>query len=133
MLLAYPTKDPTQLETSHTPDPKKDTITFDKENVCDACKTAQTKTAIDWQKREEELIELCNKYRRNDENMIVWSLVLEEKTVSVTHLKIQHGMNPLTVTWSLHLYTDWGWRNFKGGYMLVLTTYWLHSGKLTGC
>ena len=28
-------------------------------------------------------------------------------------------MNPLTVTWAPHIYTDWGWRNFKK---------WIHSG-----
>jgi N-acetyl sugar amidotransferase len=28
-------------------------------------------------------------------------------------------MNPLTVTWSPHLYTDWGWRNFQR---------WIHAG-----
>ena len=28
-------------------------------------------------------------------------------------------MNPLTVTWAPHIYTDWGWRNFKR---------WIHSG-----
>ena len=28
-------------------------------------------------------------------------------------------MNPLTVTWAPHVYTDWGWRNFDR---------WIHSG-----
>ena len=28
-------------------------------------------------------------------------------------------MNPLTVTWAPHIYTDWGWKNFQS---------WIHSG-----
>ena len=34
-------------------------------------------------------------------------------------LKNKYGMNPLTITWAPHLYTDWGWRNFQR---------WIHSG-----
>jgi len=34
-------------------------------------------------------------------------------------LKTRYGMHPLTVTWSPHLYTDVGWRNFQG---------WIHQG-----
>ena len=34
-------------------------------------------------------------------------------------LKYKYGMNPLTVTWSPHLYTDIGWKNFQN---------WLHVG-----
>ena len=28
-------------------------------------------------------------------------------------LKEKHKMNPLTITWSPSLYTDWGYKNFK--------------------
>ena len=28
-------------------------------------------------------------------------------------LKYKYDMNPLTVTWAPHIYTDWGWRNFQ--------------------
>ena len=34
-------------------------------------------------------------------------------------LKTKYGMNPLTVTWAPHLYTDVGFKNFEG---------WLHKG-----
>ncbi len=34
-------------------------------------------------------------------------------------LKYKYGMHPLTVTWSPHLYTDIGWKNFQN---------WLHVG-----
>ena len=28
-------------------------------------------------------------------------------------LKNKYKMNPLTVTWAPHLYTEWGWKNFQ--------------------
>jgi N-acetyl sugar amidotransferase len=34
-------------------------------------------------------------------------------------LKYKYGMNPLTVTWAPHIYTDWGWKNFQA---------WLEAG-----
>jgi N-acetyl sugar amidotransferase len=34
-------------------------------------------------------------------------------------LKTKYGMNPLTVTWAPHLYTDPGWHNFQA---------WIHKG-----
>jgi N-acetyl sugar amidotransferase len=34
-------------------------------------------------------------------------------------LKNRFGMNPLTVTWAPHQYTDWGWQNFQA---------WINSG-----
>ena len=34
-------------------------------------------------------------------------------------LKYKYKMNPLTVTWAPHIYTDWGWHNFQA---------WIKSG-----
>ncbi|MBL9132119.1 MAG: N-acetyl sugar amidotransferase, partial [Verrucomicrobiaceae bacterium] len=34
-------------------------------------------------------------------------------------LKYKYGMNPLTVTWAPHVYTDWGWKNHRA---------WINSG-----
>ena len=34
-------------------------------------------------------------------------------------LKYKYKMNPLTVTWAPHLYTDVGWRNMQA---------WIHTG-----
>ena len=47
---------------------------------------------------------------------------MEEKIVAILliFLKQSTGMNPLTVTWSPHLYTDIGWKNFN----------WSHIGGL---
>ena len=36
-------------------------------------------------------------------------------------MKYKYGLNPLTVTWAPHLYTDIGWNNFQN---------WSHVGGL---
>ena len=41
-------------------------IHFDGEGVCDACRVKDQKASIDWKQREQELRDLCDRYRRND-------------------------------------------------------------------
>ena len=53
-------------EFKHTPHSKKVTLRIDDEGICDACRYAEIKERIDWEKREEELLRLLDKYRRND-------------------------------------------------------------------
>ena len=45
---------------------KKRTINFDDSNLCEACRVFKIKEKINWKEIEEKLIEICNKYRRND-------------------------------------------------------------------
>ena len=55
------------VEFKHTENSKKTTINFNESGVCDACIVTEKKNDnIDWEKRESELIELCNKYRSNN-------------------------------------------------------------------
>ena len=54
------------IEFKHTKDSKKTTMNFDEEGVCDACRTSETKEAINWEKREQELLELLDKHRSKD-------------------------------------------------------------------
>jgi hypothetical protein len=54
------------VEFKHTKNSKKVTLNIDKDGVCDACRTAETKDKIDWKQREEELLVLLDKYRKND-------------------------------------------------------------------
>lgn len=101
---------------------KKETIHFDEDGVCDACRYAEYKdTKIDWQKREQELIALCDKYRRTDGryDCIVPGSGGKDSGFTSHILKYKYGMNPLTVTWSPHLYTDIGWKNMQS---------WIHVG-----
>ncbi|MCJ8166421.1 N-acetyl sugar amidotransferase [Pontibacter sp. E15-1] len=89
-------------------------IIFDEEGVCSACRFAEfKKSKIDWGKREEELIALLDKHRRNDGSYDVLVPCSGGKDAAyIAHeLKHKYGMNPLTVTWAPHLYTEIGWQN----------------------
>ena len=95
-------------------DSKNQTIAFDVKNICDACKTADMKAGkIDWEARDKELRELCDKYRRNDGryDVIVPSSGGKDSTMAACLLKYKYGMHPLTVTWAPHIYTEVGFRN----------------------
>lgn len=91
-------------------------ITFDDNGVCSACNFADFKDhKIDWKKREEELWALCDKYRRNDGtyDCIVPSSGGKDSAFVAHQLKHKFNMNPLTVTWAPHLYTDIGFQNHQ--------------------
>tara|TARA_B100000575_G_scaffold289519_1_gene291427 strand:- start:73 stop:1275 length:1203 start_codon:yes stop_codon:yes gene_type:complete len=82
-------------------------------SVCDACKYNETKKKIDWKKRENELIELLKKYRKpSGYDCVVPGSGGKDSAYTAHILKYKYGMNPLTVTWAPHMYTDIGWKNF---------------------
>ena len=55
------------VEYGHTSDSKKVTIHLDEEGVCDPCRMAEMKQkTIDWEEREHELHDLCDRHRRTD-------------------------------------------------------------------
>ena len=85
------------------------------EGVCDACKHAEEKKIIDWEKREEELLKLLDKYRKNDGSYdcLVPGSGGKDSIFQSHILKYKYGMNPLTCTWPPILYTDYGYNNFK--------------------
>ena len=103
------------VEYDHTSGSKKTTINFE-DGVCDACRfTARKRNLIDWTERDEELRDLCNKYRKSDGSYdcIVPGSGGKDSFFASHILKTRYGMHPLTVTWAPHIYTDWGWRNFQ--------------------
>lgn len=110
-------------EYSHSKDSTKTTLSFDDEGVCHACRFNMLKETgeIDWDERERELLELCKQYRRDDGSYdcIVGGSGGKDSAMQSHLLKYKYGMHPLTVTWSPHLYTDIGWKNFQQ---------WLHIG-----
>lgn len=118
------------VEFKSTKDTKKETIAFGENGICDACRYAEYKdTKIDWEQREKELIKLCDEYRsRNGYYDCIVPASGGKDSGYVSHiLKYKYGMNPLTVTWAPHLYTDIGWQNLtsfihKGGFDNVLFT-----------
>ena len=110
------------VEFQHTKASKKKTINFDDVGVCDACRVAERKKAtVDWAEREKELKELCDKHRKSDGSYdcLVPGSGGKDSFYQSHVLKYKYGMNPLTVTWAPHIYTDWGWKNFQA---------WLGSG-----
>jgi len=103
------------VEFQHAKDKKHRTLQFDEEGVCDACRVNEQKLNIDWKKREDELLQLLDKHRRNDGyyDCIVPGSGGKDSVVASHLLKYKYGMNPLTVTWAPHIYTDIGWKNMQ--------------------
>ena len=90
-------------------------ITFDSDGVCSACNYWSEKaTSIDWASREQELQDLCDRFRRADGGFDVLVPSSGGKdSIYVAHmLKTRYGMHPLTMTWSPHVYTAIGLHNF---------------------
>jgi N-acetyl sugar amidotransferase len=102
---------------------KKSTIGFDESGVCDACNYNDVKnTNIDWYAREQDLIRLAeNAPKSGGYDVVVPGSGGKDSAYTAHILKYKYGMNPLTVTWAPHLYTDIGWKNFQN---------WMHVGGL---
>lgn len=112
------------VEFKHKQDEKKATIGFDDQGVCDACRYHETKEKqISWEKREQALITLLEQHRRDDGgyDVIVPGSGGKDSAYTSHILKYKYGMNPLTVTWAPHKYTEIGWKNFEN---------WVHVGGL---
>lgn len=109
------------IEFKHNKDSKKTTMNFDEHGVCDACRTSEIKDNINWGMREEELIKLLDKHRKNDGSYdcLVPGSGGKDSAYQAHVLKYKYNMNPLTVTWPPILYTDYGLRNWRN---------WLDSG-----
>ena len=110
------------VEYKHTKESKKATIYFDDEGVCDACRFSEKKhQTIDWAERERQLLDLCDRHRsKNGEyDCIVPGSGGKDSFYASHILRTKYRMNPLTVTWAPHVYTDWGWKNFQA---------WIHAG-----
>ena len=106
----------TTVESKHIRDEIKPITNFDDDGVCDACRWAEIKeTKIDWAKREKELHELCDKHRSKDGSYdVVVPASGGKDSMYVAHfLKTNFGMNPLTVTWAPHLWTETGFGNHQ--------------------
>lgn len=123
----------TLVETEHGQETKKETTVF-REGVCDACRWAQIKeTKINWEDREKELEVLLDGHRsKTGEYDVIVPVSGGKDSNYVAHLlKHKYGMNPLTVTWAPHQYTDPGRRNLQSfidsGFDNILVT---PNGKL---
>jgi len=89
---------------------------FNEEGICNACVYAQWKFfgKIDWKKREQELQDLCNKYRSKDNSFdcIVPGSAGKDSSIVTHQLKYKYGMRPLAVTWAPFIYSAAGYQNY---------------------
>jgi N-acetyl sugar amidotransferase len=90
-------------------------ITFDNQGVCSACGFTDYKNTVNWGERERELFELLKKFRRDDGryDVVVPSSGGKDSAFVAHMLKNKYGMNPLTVTWAPHVYTEVGFQNHQ--------------------
>ena len=103
---------------------KKKVINFSEEGVCSACIYHDEKESkINWTEREDKLEKLLAQFRSTDGSydVIVPGSGGKDSAFTSHVLKYKYGMNPLTVTWAPHLYTDIGWKNMQE---------WVHTGGL---
>ena len=110
-------------------DNQKKGMQIDTNNViCDACNYNETKNSIDWNERENNLIKILDKYRKpSGYDCVVPGSGGKDSAFTAHILKNKYNMNPLTVTWAPHMYTDIGWKNFDnwikiGGFDNILFT-----------
>lgn len=103
---------------------KKSVIDFSEEGVCSACIYHKEKEKnINWKERDDKLSDLLSRFKRDDGgyDVIVPGSGGKDSAYTAHILKYKYGMNPLTVTWAPHLYTDIGQKNFHE---------WMHTGGL---
>ena len=100
---------------------------FNADGICSACVWAHEKDhVVDWQKRTQELEQLCDRHRSTDGSfdVVVPGSGGKDSGYVAHQLKHRYGMHPLCVTWSPFEYTDIGWQNLqsfvKSGFTNIL-------------
>lgn len=111
------------IEFKNSKSQKKSVIDFDEEGVCSACTySSQKESNINWKEREEKLKILLSRFKKSSGYDVIVPGSGGKDSAFASHvLKYKYGMNPLTVTWAPHLYTNIGWKNFNN---------WMHEGGL---
>lgn len=108
----------------------KPVISFNKDGICSACEYHEKKEkSIDWNEREKKLITLLDRFRnpKGGYDILIPGSGGKDSAYTAHILKYKYNMNPLTVTWAPHIYTDIGWKNFDnwikiGGFDNLLFT-----------
>jgi len=90
-------------------------IQYNKQGKCNACSWAEKKKTLNWKKRQNDLKELCDKYRNNNGN---WDVIVpcsggKDGSYVAFKLRDELGMNPLCVTFSPQLETQIGRHNLR--------------------
>jgi len=99
--------------------------------VCKACEYAEIKKTIDWNERERELKDLCDKHRKSDGNFDVLVPGSGGKDgIFVAHeLKHKYGMNPVLTTWAPTMQTSQGRQNFNAWLEMSFANYMVYQNK----
>ena len=122
------------VEFKNSNNKNKSGILISEDGICDACSYNKKKNEIDWAKREKQLFEFLEKYRKNngEHDCIVPSSGGKDSSFTAHILKTKYKMNPLAVTWAPNMWTEVGFENFNnlsrvGGVDSLLIT---PNGKL---
>ncbi len=89
---------------------------FNKDGICSACEWSLEKDhVVDWDKREQELVALLDRYRSHDGSfdVVVPGSGGKDSAFVAHQLKTRYGMHPLCCTWSPFEYIDIGWQNLQ--------------------
>lgn len=110
---------------------KKRPLAFDENGVCDACNFAEKKKSMDWDEREKQLQELCDRFRRNDGryDVVVPGSGGKDSVMAAHLLKYKYKMNPILVTWPPAIYTDIGRLNFDRWLETGFANYTYHQNR----
>ena len=90
-------------------------LRIDSEGVCNACRSFEQRTAVDWAARAEELKQITNRYRSTEGTN--WDCIVpvsggKDSTYQVIRM-LQLGMNPLCVTATTCHLSDVGRKNIE--------------------
>ena len=96
------------------PDTKPD-LHLDEQGVCNACRSYEKRTEVDWDARHTELLKLLEKYRRRDGGN--WDCIVpvsggKDSTYQVVRM-LQLGLNPLCITSTTCDLSDIGRKNIE--------------------
>jgi len=97
------------------PDTKPE-LDFDENGVCDACRSAEQKEKIDWDKRKNDLREILEKYR--SKNGSKYDCIIPVSGGKDSHyqahiIKNEFGLNPLLVSFHPRDFTELGRKNIE--------------------
>lgn len=89
---------------------------FDELGVCDACRSAELKNTIDWQKREIEFKEVIERYRDKQNSRYDCIIPVsggKDSTYQTYVAKVVYGLNPLCVCFAPTYPTELGKKNLR--------------------
>lgn len=96
------------------PDTKPD-LSFDERGVCNACLNFEKRAEVDWDRRQQEFVEITNRFRSKDAgnyDCLVPVSGGKDSTYQVLRL-LEAGLNPLCVTGTTDSLSEIGRRNIE--------------------